>query len=304
MIISMMGTSNKKVENSARCFLCSLWHLMLLVNCLVLHIATELSALSCLCTDGPSPDNDNGGQFSTFQPNAQLIGNTVLGLVSRNTSHRCEDPTKEAASVALAAGAWTKMRGTGWWVGPSRKGPTQRLALISLSFSLNGDKSALMEANPVILGAPGWGEGFVSFTGGARVQEMKQREERRNKHASSAWLWMENTHTKNMLSLRGSTCISAAAPTRLQHCSMLFNWAREAARFSVSLCPHAPISRKDTLAPIFPFHRNSAILCNFLPFMPLHFFLLVSKALLLQVWWALMWFRNPPLVSFISFIYF
>lgn len=100
---------------------CSLWLLMLLQSCLVLHKATYLSALSCLCTDSPSPDNDKGGQFSTFQPSAQLIGNTALGLGRRNTSSRREDLTKAAASVALAAEAWTKMRGTGRRVGPSRK---------------------------------------------------------------------------------------------------------------------------------------------------------------------------------------
>lgn len=148
---------------------CSLWFLMLLQSCLVLHKATYLSALSCLCTDSPSPDNDKGGQFSTFQPSAQLIGNTALGLGRRNTSSRREDLTKAAASVALAAEAWTKMRGTRLAGRAQQEGPTRRLALISQWFSLNGDKRALMEANPVIPGAPGWREGFVSLTGGARV---------------------------------------------------------------------------------------------------------------------------------------
>lgn len=107
---------------------------MLLQSCLVLHKATYLSALSCLCTDGLSPDNDNRGQFSTFQPSAQLIGNTAVGLGRRNRSSRREDLSKAAASVALAAEAWTKMRGTGRRVGPSRK-VLPGVSLSSLSHS-------------------------------------------------------------------------------------------------------------------------------------------------------------------------
>lgn len=188
-----------------------------------------------------------------------------MALGRRNTCHRCEDSTKEAASVALAAGAWTKMRGTGWRVEPSRKGPTRRLALISQWFSLNGDKSALMEANLVILGALGWREGFVYVPGGARVLE---NEAEWRVLDSMRQLSITLNGKKTHFTLRGSTCM-----TRLLHCSVLFNWAGEkGARFSVSLCPCTPISQKDTLAPFFfLFTGILAYYVFFPPFMPLQF---------------------------------
>lgn len=54
--------------------------------------------------------------------------------------------------------------------------------------------------------------------------------------------WNKN----HILPLRGSACISAAATTRLLHCSVLFNWAGEKKRGSLSAFVPAPPSRRRT----------------------------------------------------------